>query len=328
MVADYAAIEARDVFWLAEDEDGLDDFRASDAGEGPEVYCVMAEQIFGHEVNADDHPTERFVGKQSILGCGFGMGWEKYMDTCRKFGVSLDEKTCRLAIDTYRDVHGPVKQMWYDQEAAAKAAVMDPGVAVKCGKVLWSVRGIFLHCRLPGGRLLSYCRPRLSSVFNFRFHVLKDDGARASTLSVNAGGPMMGEARSYMKARYRAQKICDGADWELLDKRPSVREQTVLKYEGIDSKTKKWTEQETYGGKLVENITQATARDQIAEAMLRADDGGLYDVLLSVHDELICEVDKGRGDLREFEAIMAENPVWSPDVPLVAKGWRGERYRK
>ena len=97
---------------------------------------------------------------------------------------------------------------------------------------------------------------------------------------------------------------------------------------GVDPYTKKWSLQDTYGGKLVENITQATARDLMALAMVRADDSGVYDVLLSVHDELVCEVDKGKGDLREFERMMAETPGWAHGCPVDAEGWRGERYRK
>ncbi len=79
---------------------------------------------------------------------------------------------------------------------------------------------------------------------------------------------------------------------------------------------------------LVENIVQAIARDQLAEAMVRIDLGDVYDMLMSVHDEAVAEVDEGAGDLREFEHDMAIPPAWCLDAPLIAVGWRGKRYRK
>jgi DNA polymerase len=101
-----------------------------------------------------------------------------------------------------------------------------------------------------------------------------------------------------------------------------------ITFMGVDALTKKWVRQDTYGGKLVENITQATARELMAQAMVNADDGSLYEVLLSVHDELICEVDEGLGDLKEFEKLMAWAPGWAHGCPVEAEGWRGKRYRK
>lgn len=324
IVADYSAVEARDVFWLADDEAGLEAFRASDAGEGPEVYCVMAESIFGYPVD-ENNVLERFVGKQTILGSGYGMGWEKYLDTCAKFGITLDTDIGKKAIDTYREDHKQVKDMWYAQNDAAMKAVAHKGLVVPCGKVSWAVRGRFLHCKLPSGRLLSYYKPRLSGMINIRLEVQKP--GRKSWVSMNQE-PYDGEPAAIKEAKRRATIMCKENGWTLLPTAPKMRNQSVLRYYGSDAKTKQWKLQETYGGKLVENITQAVARDQLAEAMVRMDKGGVYEMLLSVHDETIAEVDQGRGDLKEFEMEMAVSPAWCLDAPLVAKGWRGKRYRK
>lgn len=96
---------------------------------------------------------------------------------------------------------------------------------------------------------------------------------------------------------------------------------------GTNTYTRKWERLETYGGKLVENITQATARDLMAEAMLRLDAKG-YNLVLSVHDELMSEDDVNFGSLKEFEQIMCEIPPWARGLPIAAEGFECQRYRK
>lgn len=101
----------------------------------------------------------------------------------------------------------------------------------------------------------------------------------------------------------------------------------ALTFMGINAETKQWERQSTYGGKLVENITQAVARDLMAEAMLRAENAG-YDMLLTIHDELLAERARGTGSVKEFESIMADSPDWAIGLPIKAEGWSGERYLK
>jgi len=88
-----------------------------------------------------------------------------------------------------------------------------------------------------------------------------------------------------------------------------------------------WTRCSTYGGKITENIVQGLCRDIMAEAMLRAEAAG-YPIVLTVHDEIVSEVRKGEGDVAEFEKILTEVPAWATDFPVVAGGWRRERYGK
>lgn len=99
-----------------------------------------------------------------------------------------------------------------------------------------------------------------------------------------------------------------------------------LTYEGQDQKTKQWTRLATYGGKLVENITQAIARDCLRESMLALDAGG-HEQLFTVHDEIIVE-SKNADDLAKVEAIMGQSLGWAPGLPLRADGFATPYYMK
>jgi DNA polymerase len=101
-----------------------------------------------------------------------------------------------------------------------------------------------------------------------------------------------------------------------------------LTFMGVNPYNRQWERQPTYGGKIVENEVQAIARDLMAESMLVCEKSGIYRPVLSVHDELVAEADDGKGDVKEFEALMAKPPDWAPTCPIAAEGWSGKRYRK
>ncbi len=99
-----------------------------------------------------------------------------------------------------------------------------------------------------------------------------------------------------------------------------------LTYEGI-SENKKWSRIETYGPKLVENIVQGTARDLLAEAMLRVEEKG-YPIVMHCHDEIIAEMPEGTGSVDEMCEIMAVQPAWAEGLPLRADGYQCSFYQK
>lgn len=103
----------------------------------------------------------------------------------------------------------------------------------------------------------------------------------------------------------------------------------VLCYSGVESQTKKWVKKHTYGGKLAENITQAVARDLLAEAMLRVDRAG-FDIVMHIHDEIVVEVPENEAETaqKEIERLMTITPHWAKGLPVEAAGWYGKRYRK
>ncbi|MPN34204.1 hypothetical protein SDC9_181697 [bioreactor metagenome] len=107
---------------------------------------------------------------------------------------------------------------------------------------------------------------------------------------------------------------------------PNRFDRDAVTYEGIGT-AKKWERIETYGPKLVENIVQATARDLLAEAMLRLSEKG-YEIVMHCHDEVIIETPHGFGTLKEVSDIMAVAPSWAEGLPLRADGYECSYYKK
>ena len=266
--ADYTAIEARVTLWYADEQEGLDVFRRDE-----DIYKFTAMKIYSAAYD-EITSSQRFIGKQAVLGLGFGMGWKKFIEICANYGVTITEQFAKDVVYGYRDTYFRVINFWAACEHAAKECVLAPGRRIKVGRITYASSGKFLYCMLPSGRRLAYHKPYIGQ-----------------------------------------QKTPWGTD------------QFGLCYWGVDQKTGKYCNISTYGGRLVENIVQATARDVMALAILKAEQQG-YPVVLTVHDEVISEVDEGTKSLTEFESLLAENPGWADGLPIIAKGWRGKRYRK
>jgi DNA polymerase len=93
--------------------------------------------------------------------------------------------------------------------------------------------------------------------------------------------------------------------------------------------TRKWGRNKLIGSSIFQSAVQATARDMLTESMLRLDGEG-YDVINSIHDEVLLLVKKEDGEsaLKRVIDLMTVAPEWAPNFPLAAEGWVGERYRK
>jgi DNA polymerase len=352
-VSDFAAIEARVVFWLAGEDQAL-----AVLASGECIYCDMASVIYGEKVSkkiASDpkhlkqawHAAARQMGKQAILGLGFGMGAPKFVVTCAKYNIVVPNKLADKAVKAYRGKYKKVVAFWTQQENAAVLCLLtgDPkykgasaerykteGVEllapgrVRAGKVTWEWEWPFLRCVLPSGRPNVYPFARLEPGITWYFKAQtrdKEPVDRWVTVTrMRKDGPF-DEADALRDARRQAR------DKNLLllpDAEPFSREKHQIVFRGIDDK-RKWSDIETYSGKLTENIVQGTARDLMVEAMLRAEERG-HEVILSVHDEVIAEVDSWDADAAAFNALMAELPDWAAGCPVNAEGWVGRRYRK
>jgi DNA polymerase len=104
-------------------------------------------------------------------------------------------------------------------------------------------------------------------------------------------------------------------------------EKDGLTYMTVNSYSRKWTREKTYGGKLSENVTQAVARDLLAHSLFEFEKEDIP-VVMHVHDEVLTEVPIGQYDVSTIESIAASTPAWAKDLPVEASGWKGNRYQK
>ena len=277
-VADYSAIEARVLVWLAGDDNALDIFNR-----GEDIYLDMAYDIFNITLEdyqkLDDYNKwyYRFVGKQAILGLGYQMGHPRFKkEALKQANMDLDLDFCKEVVTTYREKYIKVKNLWYDYEQAAIKAVREKRGkkrAVKVGKIKYYRKKGFLCCELPSGRCIHYHRPRVEEY-----------------------------------------------EWNGVPKKK-------LTYWGVDPFSKKYKKLDTYGGSLVESICQGTARDIMSYAALGVEEAG-YNILTSVHDELVSEREIGLGCVKEYEQLLCTLPAWADGCPIDAEGWKGKRYKK
>ena len=263
IVADFSAIEARVLAWLAEEQWRLDAFQR-----GEDIYCASASQMFGvpvvkHGINGE----LRQKGKVAELACGYG-GGAGALISMGALDMGLKEDELPDIISSWRDANPEIVKFWYAVEKAAIETVKDHADRT-VGRIGFQFSANTLWIVLPSGRRLAYIKPKLQP---------------------NRFGRM------------------------------------ALTFEGLGANNK-WTRGETYSGKLTENITQATARDLLAEAMRRMELAGLG-IVGHVHDEVILEVPKGQYTVDDVCNIMNRNPAWADGLPLSSAGYTGNYYFK
>lgn len=159
--ADSSQIEARTVAWLAGQNDLVSSFE-----KGEDVYRIMAAHIYHKHPSAID-AAERFVGKTTILGAGYGMGWKKFQMQLKTFGVEMPDSLCKHIINTYRDAYPFIPNLWgqgnlcLDALSSEDLKVADFGVQPQAISLLPGV-----GFDLPSGLPLKYMNLRATEVQN------------------------------------------------------------------------------------------------------------------------------------------------------------------
>lgn len=261
LVADYSAIEARVIAYLAGEK-----WRQEVFANGGDIYCSSASAMFKvpvvkHGING--HLRQK--GKIAELACGYGGG----VGALKAFGadkMGLTEDEMQQIVTQWRAASPTIPRFWRDVESAAKRALNNPGrtATVPCG-VKYRMDDDALRCLLPSGRVLSYWGAWLDS-----------DGS-----------------------------IC---------------------FMGQNQTTRQWEKTETWGGKLVENIVQAYARDCLAVAMVRLEAEGWH-ICFHVHDEVIVEAPEG-SRWEDVAEVMGRPIDWAPGLILRGDGYETKFYMK
>lgn len=285
LCADFSAIEARVLAWLAGERNVLNAF-----ARGLDLYKVAATDIY-HVSYESVTKEQRAVGKVCILALGY-QGWlGAFQAMAEGYDVQVPEEDAKEIIMNWREANSSIVAFWASLYDTAKRAIITRKPQ-SYGNIKYGMRGKFLHCRLPSGRLLAYYKPWITQ--------------REITYYETVTTTVKGVEHKTKVAR-------------------KVKKE-VIAYLGVDSLTNKWGELNTYGGKLAENVTQAVARDILSEALIRLDKAG-FNLVLHIHDEIIAE-EKIGASLEAFERVMAEGPEWLKGCPMEVKGWKGKRYRK
>ena len=347
VVADYSNVEGRGLAWLAGEETALDTFRA-----GLDIYCVTAGKMFG--MDPDDIKKNfkeiRQIGKACELGLGYEGGVGAFVTFAKNLGLDLIEmaktmdgtfpdhiwaatargyewariqeakrpphpgekddrpsyildkkvwRTCDAIKRMWRESHPETVAFWRDLKDGILAAVRNPG------REFWAGA----HLRRNGERAIRIWR----------------------TVEFDSSGrkvPGWWLCMELPSGRILSYPGIGVSVTKETDEDGRVNTNVRIKYQGENQLTRQWTTLYTHGGKACENIVQALCRDLLAYAMINVERGG-YPIVLSVHDELVCETpDTPEYTVDELEKLMCSLPEWAEGFPLVAEGQELKRYAK
>lgn len=157
--ADFSGIELRVLAWLA----GQDDLVSALANGDKKTYHRMGAKIFNRPVEQIIKPSNEYtIAKNTVLGCGFGMGAKKFVTQIKKdAGLDVSEELAKTAVDAYRSGYPCIPAYWNAVNDAAVGAVAKAGEPRKVGAVTFVVRGNYLWIVLPSRRVLAYAQPKL-----------------------------------------------------------------------------------------------------------------------------------------------------------------------
>jgi DNA polymerase len=289
LVADYAAVEARGVAWLADEERLLEKFNAD-----KDVYLDLATTLFGRPCTKADE-KERGVGKIGILGCGYGMSAIKLAMNCSLDGINLAASgtTAEAVVEAYRNSYPAIagyvadvipdtghvvrrQGLWQRLNDAAMSTVQKGCVEV-AGRCVFVMRGPDLVVELPSGREMVYRNAHVED--------------RVPGYCALLGLP----------PRPKATLVYD-----------SPRGETPM-----------------YGGKWAENVTQAVCRDLLATAVLLAEQAGLNPILHIHDELICeVPAATADDDLRRLVVLMSAPPSWAAGFPIKVEGFTTRRYGK
>lgn len=305
VIADLSNIEGRGLAFLAGERWKLKAFADFDNGTGEDLYKVA----YGRSFNIDPKEAtgqKRQIGKVMELGLGYEGGVAAFLTFAAVYQMDLEDLAQAVWATASHEALDNAQGMWGWAKKKKRTLGLTMEVYVACEvlktawrdahantKALWAAAGeaVRLAIRNPG------------ETFPIGQHLkARRDGA-------------------WLRIRLPSGRY-------LCYIHPDVDDEGQITYFGVNQYTRQWGRIKTYGGKLVENATQAFARDVLAYNMPTIERAG-YEIVLSVHDELLTETpDREEFNADELGQMMATAPEWARGIPLAAAGFETTRYRK
>lgn len=309
VASDFNSIEAVVLAMIAGEQWRIEVFRTHG-----KIYEMGASKITGIPFQeyldyktrtGSHHPTRAVLGKISELASGYGGwigAWRRFIEQENAKGkeqVTLTDDEIKTALLGWRAASPSIVHFWGGQYRETHAGLMPER---------FGCEGMAINAVMEPGT---------------RFGVKRLDGSHTGVSFVVRDDILGLRLPSGREIAYHRPR---------LERSGRFRTDWSLSYEGWNTNPLAgpigWVRLYIYGGKWVENISQATARDVLRYSIINLERAG-YPVVMQVYDEIVAEVMRGTGDLGEFERIMATMPPWARDWPIrAAGGWRGHRYRK
>ncbi|WPH67469.1 DNA polymerase I [Escherichia phage vB_EcoS-EE09] len=311
VVADYSNVEGRGLAWIAGEKTALMVFKA-----GRDIYCETAGKMFGLDPDyiKANRKDLRQIGKACELGLGYGGGVAAFLQFAKNLGLDL-YTMADVMKGTFPDHIWAAAKRGYEY-ARINEAKRPPKPGKKDERPTYILpKNVWLTCDAIK-RMWREAHPKTVA-----FWAELEDAVLCAIR--NPGKAYWAGANVHPDGGI-ALSVTTEIDEDTGKKRTSTR----IKYQGENQTTRQWGFQYTYGGKLTENIVQALCRDILAWSMPGVEAAG-YEIVLSVHDELITEVpDTDDYTTEELCALMCDLPIWAKGFPLAAEGDIMYRYRK
>lgn len=306
VVADYSNIEGRVLAWLAGEDWKVKAFEEFDAGHGHDLYKLT----YGRTFNVDPAKVtkpQRQMGKVLELAMGYQGGAGAFVTFAKGYGIDLDAM------------------------AETVAQTIDPTIWSEAEQSYEYFREKNLTCGLERKTFIACdAVKRAWRIANSNIAALwkKADEAVIEAMH-NPVRVRIGERISvYRRGAYLVVELPSGRSLCYPSPRLHDDGTCTFSYMGVEQFTRKWKRIKTYGGKLVENATQAVAADVLAEGLINLDEAG-YETVLTIHDEVLAETPNTPDyNVKEMMRLMTELPDWTKGLPLAAAGFEDHRYRK
>lgn len=305
VISDLANIEGRKLAWLAGEDWKLKAFRDYDAGIGFDLYVLAYARAFNVDPSTVT-PDQRQIGKVMELALGYQGGVGAFITMVPTYGIDLDELARKAWPTIPKDVLSEAEAAWARATAKKRTLGLKREVWVVCTALV---------------RLWRDAHPETTSLWgecetNAR-HAIMNPGKvftnRNGLLSFDRKG-------NWLRIKLPSGRYLSYPDPKL--------DGNAIHYAAVSVYTKSWQRVYTYGGKIVENADQASSRDKMAYGMMKAEQAG-YRHVLSIHDEGVTEVPREeRYNDKDLSRIYAANDDWNIGLPLAAKGFTTDRYRK